>query len=204
MANHCWNHARITGSKSKLDEIERRIKDSTDAVDYYGQSNFWWEPFKEFFKGMEYDFTSLDVYKEFGAKWFSCNVERWSDTELILSGDSAWSPVCPFLLKISESFYVDIEHTFEESGCDIGGWFNCSNGNVTRDEAATYMYFIEKEDPGRGFEEAAYRIECGYYDSLDGFIKKHRKEYELFKDHHKRALKDLFNQNQQTSDAVQK
>jgi hypothetical protein len=193
MANNCWNHARIKGNKSALDEIENRISDSTDAADYGGNRNFWWESFKEFFKGMEYDFTSNNVYKEFGSKWFVCNVERWSDTELILSGDSANSPVCSFLEKISESFYVSVEHTYEEQGTGFGGWFECSNGEVTRDEQVSYIEFIDTEDPGRAFEEIFFTVEDGIFKNEEDVKESYGKDYDLLTEDQKNRIREFFN-----------
>jgi len=186
MANHCWNHARITGAKDSLDRIEKAISKAK------GEESLWFDTFKKVFDGINIEFSN-DTYEEFGSKWFDCNIERESEHDLVISGDSAWSPVSPLFLKLSKCFNVSIESDYEESGCDFGGWFECSNGLVTRDEHTTWLLFCDMNDPGRAFEIIMDNIKDEVYDSYEEWLEEEDDAVvERLTDSQKKQIKDEF------------
>jgi len=91
MANHCYNFASVYGSKDALDLLEKRIKDAKKENDH-----LWYETFYQVL-GFASPEESTDSYEEFGSKWFNCDVIRDKDTEMTISGDSAWSPYPSFI-----------------------------------------------------------------------------------------------------------
>lgn len=190
MANHCWNHARITGRKAELDLIEQRIeREAKKSPDHI----LWWDTFKNIIPKGYFDFESNNVYEEFGSKWFSPNVERETDESLVVSGDSAWSPVNEFFRKISKVFNVHIDQTYEEPGMNFGGWFECRNGKVTRDDQVSYLFFINTEDPGRAFEEIFFTVEDGIFKNEEDVKENYGKDYDLLTEDQKNRIREFFN-----------
>lgn len=165
MANHCYNYARVTGAKDSLDRIEAAIKKALSG----DVNHLWWESFKKVFDGIDVEWGD-DTYDEFGSKWFDADMERESDNDLIISGDSAWSPVSAFFLKLSKYFNVEVESEYEESGCDFGGWFECKNGDVTRDDTTSWLMYCDINDPGRAFEVIMENIQDGVWESYNEWI----------------------------------
>ena len=108
MANNCYNHAIVCGSKEALDLIEIKVKEATQLVDH-----LWYETFYQVL-GLPLPEESKDTYDEFGSKWFRIDLDRNRDDMLIISGESAWSPVSEFFLKLSEIYNVEIESIYEE------------------------------------------------------------------------------------------
>jgi hypothetical protein len=161
MANYCYNYARFEGSK---EDIKNAAEAITKAM---GDESLWWETYKKVF-GDKFDYSTEDVYAEFGSKWFDCNLDYNSES-MTLSGDSAWSPVIPFYEKLCKTFNLSCSADYEESGCDFGGWWEFSNGTVTRDETTTFRLYIDINDPGRLFESIMEDVDNGVYESYEEF-----------------------------------
>jgi hypothetical protein len=158
MANNCYNHASLCGSKEALDLIELRVKEATQIVDH-----LWYETFYQVL-GLPLPEESKDTYDEFGSKWFQIDLDRNSDDMLIMSGDSAWCPVSEFFLKLSAIYNLEIESCYEECGNDIAGWFECNNGEVWREEDVTFDEFSYREDTAAFLENKKDAINFGDYD----------------------------------------
>jgi hypothetical protein len=162
MANNCYNYARFEGSK---EDIKNAAEAITKAM---GDGSLWWETYKKVF-GNKFDYSTEDVYAEFGSKWFECDVDVESEDSMILSGDSAWSPVIPFYEKLCKTFNLSCSADYEEPGCDFGGWWEYSNGEVTKDECVSWLIYINTNDPGRLFEELMDNVENDYFKSYQDF-----------------------------------
>jgi hypothetical protein len=161
MANNCYNYAQFEGSKENIRKAAKEIKKA--IVD----ECLWWETYKKVF-GDKYDYSSEDVYKEFGSKWFECNVDYNSES-MTLSGDSAWSPAIPFFQKLCETFDLSCNAEYEEPGCDFGGWWEFKNGAVTRDETVSFRMYSDLNDPGRLFDMIIEDIDDDMYESYEDF-----------------------------------
>jgi len=161
MANHCSNYASIVGSSDMLDRVERAIEKATEE-----QESLWWETFKKIFPACKYDFGD-DVYAAFGSKWFEPHLERVDKNTLTISGDSAWSPVSEFFRKLSETYNLDIESDYEESGMDFAGYFNCKNGEVTLNIETTYRLYRNEQDPGMLLEMILEDVNDGMFESFE-------------------------------------
>jgi hypothetical protein len=158
MANNCYNHAALLGKKEMLDlfviNMMLALKD---------EKHLWYETFYTAL-GQTPPEKEKDSYEEFGSRWFDVYLERQHDNVLMVSGDSAWSPVSEFFLKVSEVYNLKIESCYEEGGNDIGGWFNCENGVVTKEVDTTADEFNYKEDPDAFLNSKEDAISCGDYD----------------------------------------
>jgi hypothetical protein len=159
MANHCYNHASIEGSKKMLDLFEKRLAEATKY-----QEHLWWETFHHLLGKSLGEGVS---YEEFGSRWFNPFWERHSATSGVLSGDSAWSPVSEFFRKLSEVYQLEIQSEYEECGSDFGGWFDCINGKVTRDKTVSYKAYRFIEEDTEFFYSLIEDAEEGSYDSID-------------------------------------
>jgi len=133
MANNCYNWASIEGSKEMLDLFELRLEEANKE-----QSHLWWETY---FAVLGKPIEEGISYEVFGSRWFHADWERQSETSGVLNGDSAWSPVSEFFRKLSEVYQLEIESEYEECGSDFGGWYNCKNGEVSKDVCTSYHAF---------------------------------------------------------------
>lgn len=186
MANHCYNYASVSGAKDSLDKLEQAIAIAKGDADH-----LWWESFKSVFPNKKYQ--TNDVYTEFGSKWFECEIERDSDYTMTICGDSAWSPVSSFLLKLSKEFNLIIHSEYEEPGMDFAGWFECSNGNVVRDEQVSFRVFMDIQDPGRGLEQILEEVHDNIYQSFEEWLEGEDKALlNRLTDEHKKIIKDEF------------
>lgn len=142
-----------------LDLFEKRLNEALK-----NSNHLWWKTYFDVLGLPEDEGISYEV---FGSRWFHPYWERHSATHGVLSGDSAWSPVSEFFRKLSDVYQLRIESEYEECGCDYGGWFDCINGQVTRDKTVSYnaYQFIERDT------EFLYSLiedaEEGYYDSIN-------------------------------------
>lgn len=159
MANHCYNSANLEGSKEMLDLFESRLNEATKY-----QEHLWWETYFEVLGRPIVDGVS---YEEFGSRWFNPFWERHSPTHGVLSGDSAWSPVSEFFRKLSEVYQLEIQSEFEECGSDFGGWFDCINGQVTRDKTVSYKAYRFIEEDTEFFYSLIEDAEEGSYESIE-------------------------------------
>ena len=163
MANHCYNWANINGPKKSLDLLEQRIEEALK-----GDANSLWAKTYPILLGI----TDVpdDVYDDYGSKWFDIGWDRHGKRDASISGDSAWSPVSQLFLKLSKEYGLHIESEYEEPGCDFGGFYDCKNGEVLRDD--TYPYL-------------KYRFKCGNYegaidDIKDSILNHNYETYEEF------------------------
>lgn len=164
MANHCWNWAHIEGSKENLDLLEAKLKEATSET-----RHLWYQTFYHVI-GQPVPDPETDTYDDFGTRWFDADWDRDSDTSATLSGDSAWSPPSQFFRKLSEVYGLTIESEYEEPGCDFGGYYDCSNGEVTRDESYSYNYYRLMQDKDNFMHNLLENIGCGTYEDYEDFV----------------------------------
>jgi len=167
MANYCNNWAIFSGDKEALTKVYNDIEKAMDLnKENYGL--IWYETF---FVALDIPFKEkLDTYEEFGSKWFQPELS-WNGDDLVISGDSAWSPVSQFFLKLSEKYNLKFVSEFEEAGCDFGGYFDAENGVVTKDETYSYRQYqyLEKGIENMIHEAREYYDVSNIHDALDHF-----------------------------------
>ena len=159
MANHCYNYASIEGTEQMLDLFEKRLAEATKNNEALFHPTFY--------QVLGLEARDGDVYDDFGSRWFDTLWERHSPTTGLLSGDSAWSPVSEFLRKLSEVYSFNIESTYEEGGDNFGGWFNCTNGEVTTDVTTSYYAFRYTEEGEYFMQSLIEDANEGYWESAD-------------------------------------
>lgn len=159
MANHCYNSASIEGTEQMIDLFLQRL------VDAKKEERALFNP--TFYQVLGEEMTDEDVYNQFGSRWFDASFDRYSPNIIYLYGDSAWSPVNEFLLRLSAVYGFTIQSTYEESGEDFGGWFSCTNGEITKDESTSYYAFRYTEDREHTMETMLEDVLDGYWESVD-------------------------------------
>ena len=187
MANNCYNWAHIEGSKENLDLLQARLKEakaSDDALYYVSFHQVL---------GLLIAESTSDVYDDFGTRWFTAEWDRDSDTSATLTGDSAWSPPSEFFRKLSEVYSLTIESDYEEAGCDFGGYYNCSNGNVTRDESYSYNFYKLKQDKYLFMFNLLEDIGCGTYEDYEDFTSSNEDVMEELTPQDLQEIKEQFN-----------
>ena len=157
MANDCWNRVVLKGDESKLKNILKKIESQENGIFNYENYNTL------------FDSDVSDIQgDEWGSKRFTpyATIE---DGELIITGDSAWTPMIGLFEAICVEWEVNGELTYEESGYDFAGricWD--TNGVITEHTEWTYwekMFLFDKEN---FYEEAGFRMEVS--DSFDEFM----------------------------------
>lgn len=183
MPNYCYNWATLSGSEFALKTMLDNIQKAVSGNDNEG---LWYETYP-ITLGMgranvhrEDSRLNFDVYEEYGSKWFEIHIDSQSYEDgqgsVVISGDSAWSPVSPWLLKLSEVYQLEVESTFDEPGNDFGGYYNCKNGEVTKDltfEWRVYQYIDDRDNYiTRMYDD----LDDGTWEDLDDFKNDHRPE----------------------------
>jgi hypothetical protein len=137
MPNWCSNTITIRGSKENI----RRIKDMMESIENKSESNVF-----QTLVGYP-DHMTEGEYQE---KWYDTNVTNWgtkwdvsyddscpqfSDEEIVLIPDTAWSPPIGFGTILAKLYQVDVELYYTEPGCDFCGKTFCNkDGDVEEDD----------------------------------------------------------------------
>jgi hypothetical protein len=161
MANNCYNWVIIRGEKDILDLLQTKFE---TYHSHEGTFSDWCDTF--FTDKREKKNDVFEEIYDYGTKWFDFEVERRQDDDLLISGDSAWSPPQGFLRGLSGEYAVLIRGEYEEAGSDFGGYADYENG-VMDDCCFTYRewMYINNE------ENFFYRLEdeVEYYDTFDDY-----------------------------------
>ena len=186
MANNCYNFATLIGSKESLDLLEARLIESKKETPH-----LWYGTFHQVL-GIEVP-ENGDTYTIFGTKWFDAEWNRESDTDATLSGDSAWSPPSEFFRKLSDVYQLTIESEYEEPGCDFGGYYNCSNGEILRDDTYSYNMFHLVENRQYFMKKICEDITYGTYDDYEDFAKHNEDVVQALSPKEIEEIKEQFN-----------
>jgi len=76
-----------------------------------------------------------------GSKWGICHsaIDDSNPNDLFYSFDTAWTPVCPVVLKMSELFpKLNFNYKYWESGNGFRGILICKGGKVIKDNEYKY------------------------------------------------------------------
>ena len=139
MANHCWNWVHFTGKKENL----QRLLDGLEKAQSLNKENgglIWYETFYTAL-GSEVPEEPRDVYEELGSKWYDPYDIDFDGESIMITGESAWSPVSEFFLKLSKVYELSFTSEFEEPGSDFGGYFAGNNGEVTDNRIYTHAQY---------------------------------------------------------------
>jgi hypothetical protein len=152
MANNCGNWINISGiNKETIAKIGTWVE-SYNEFNYVGN----WVNSLIPISSLEYVLAPArslaplsnkvipqDAY-DYGGRWFEAGVDSAEETEMQISGDSAWSPMLGMCKIISEVFECTVNICYEESGNGFGGETEYVNGveDIKFDGSYTgYLYY---------------------------------------------------------------
>jgi hypothetical protein len=162
MANNCYNIITVEGDIEILNKIK-------DIITPLVQEGLNYENYKEVFNGEQIFIDSYEDYdfKDEHPKWFTPEEPFIDGQQLIIQGDSAWSPVTEFTGMISHVYKVSSRIVYEEQGNNFAGEqiYN-EEGLCTLDDECTYWEWQFKE--GNFYDEFDFNAE--YIDDLDEFL----------------------------------
>lgn len=171
MANYCYNYISISGDKESIDKIEEFFKSyskfdsTTDWGDSVIKSDY------------SIDERIYNDFNKYGSRWFDFYLIRDSDEDLIISGDSAWSPMETLVGGLCYTFGVDGWIEYEEPGCDFGGRTSFNKDGIINEiiqmSYSEWMYHCNGSEWVN--ESLYYDLECQIedYDTFDEFIKEY-------------------------------
>ena len=178
MANHCYNYATGTGPKEELERLKAVVdllKDKENKVD--NQVWCWSKIYPLFFtqnvgeveetEESGEDKTFLDVYENWGSKWFDANFEIDPEgQDITILGDSAWSPVIPFFIALCKEYKLELEGSYEEPGMDFAGEYTINKDGEFGEVQMTYSQYEALNNPEGYWQRLTDDIEEGFYDSF--------------------------------------
>jgi hypothetical protein len=140
MANYCYNTSIFSGKKENLQKMYDNI---IKAKQTHPEPPFEHLYYRSFFTALGWDIPKkdVDVYEDFGSKWFDCDIDWDAEEQIVISGSSAWSPVSEFFLKLSRVYELEFTSEFDEAGCDFGGFYSGINGEVTDNRTYTHAQY---------------------------------------------------------------
>ena len=187
MANHCQNFAYFSGEPEQISKLEEALQRETanhlkeeytdkglsipsyvtNIVPLYASN------YNLILSDKQDDFTQpgYDVYDLYGSRWFECEWEVMSDTEIQLTGSSAWSPVLPFFQKICTTYQLDSYGGYAESGNDFAGEFTITKEGELADTQTTYQQYEADHNPDSFFDNILYLICEGDFNTFEEVLK---------------------------------
>ena len=134
MANNCDNYVTFTGKKEDIETLYQRFK-KYDECDYFTH-------FAEMVLGKPLSPVD-DQFNEYayGIKWWDFDVTL-QDDELVVSGDSAWSPPLQLIGEITKVFNVSANGSYYEMGMDFAGDYSAQHGVLIDNEMTCFEYHL--------------------------------------------------------------
>ncbi len=142
MANHCWNHIEIKGSKESISSLKNLIESHKYNL-YEAIRNL-----------------TGDKDKDFDSRWFDAEIE-FSPEGIIIFGDSAWSPPLKLSEIISKEFKTSVKHEYSEEGNDFAGFEEYRDGILIDYIDLGYKeYMIYNEDYEGFYQSIGEEFNC--------------------------------------------
>jgi hypothetical protein len=183
MANHCQNFAYFSGEPEQISKLEQALQRETAnqlkeeytdkglAIPKYASNTveLYARNYNLILSDQPDDFTKpgYDVYDLYGSKWFVCEWEVLSDTEIQFTGSSAWSPVLLFFQRICTTYELEAYGDYAESGNDFAGEFTITKEGDLHDNQTSYEQYEANNNPDAFFESALYYIYEGTFESFE-------------------------------------
>jgi hypothetical protein len=161
MPNYCHNRVSIRGEKDILNELQNKFNTYRTNE---GTFSDWCDTFFTDRRDKKENF--FDEIYDYGTKWWDFEIDRLSDTTMLVIGSSAWSPPTEFLRKLSEQYAVEIRGEYEEPGDDFGG-YAMFTGGVEDDNCFSYREWVYMN--GKELFFADLEMEAQWYETFEDF-----------------------------------
>jgi hypothetical protein len=173
MANNCYNHILITGSKENIDLFLNEIGyANSEIID------------KTIYPKM------IEMYGlKTNARWFELNIERNGDNNVTIFGDSAWKPSIDLFTDISEKYSFVIRYDYEEMGVDFSGWADINCGECQDNEFGYWEGLIIRDGEGSVWERLLDELE--YFEDLEELLGSNM--YSALSDEGKKDIVEAYN-----------
>jgi hypothetical protein len=207
VANHCYNFVTFSGNEPGLKQLVSSLEKARIAFmeteRELSENNVWIYGLNAYMilgtrppSKDESGNYNMDVYQDYGSKWFDCN---WEVTEVegklesvTLQGDSAWSPMLPLFEKIAKKMKLDGDGNYEESGMDFAGEFEVSADGLCSHREMTYREYLAENNPNCFWEDRLNDIEEGWYESLEAVYEDFQEVQWELSDKEKTDLEEAF------------
>jgi hypothetical protein len=131
MANYCSNHVTFTGKKEDIETLYQRFQ-KYDECEYFTH-------FAEMVLGKPLSPLDELYGYAYGTKWWDFEL-RLEHDDLIVSGDSAWSPPLQLIAEITKVFDVEAHGDYYECGMDFAGDYSAHDGVLDDNEMTCFEY----------------------------------------------------------------
>ena len=129
MPNWCSNELIVKGNKESIDTLLSLIESDELSFDF--------EKVIPLPEGIKQDSEDGFYFRlnNWGTKWRleedSTSIDRWSDENVSIRFDTAWSPCLPIVTRLAEMFPIlRFEYTYQEEGMDFSGFATFENGEL--------------------------------------------------------------------------
>ena len=139
MANYCSNWVSFSGKKEDLQKLHDALR-YAESLNPENYGLIWYETFYAAL-GLDVPSEQTDVYDEFGSKWLDIQELDLGEISLRLLGNSAWSPVVPFVHKLCKKFNLTASGEYDECGSDFGGFYEINEYGTLRDDMYNYISY---------------------------------------------------------------
>ena len=160
MANYCSNWVSFSGKKEDLQKLHDALR-YAESLNPENGGLIWYETFYAAL-GLDVPSGPTDVYDVFGSKWLDIQELDLGVISLELFGNSAWSPVVPFVHKLCKKFNLAASGEYDECGCDFGGFYEIDEDGNLKDDTYNYISYRYLSEGLEGIES-----ELTFYDDIE-------------------------------------
>lgn len=147
MPNWCENSITITGSQHDLDALWDEIQPKTEDEQYADLTRSF--PLPAQHKDDWYNWCN----ENWGTKWAPEFYYDKQDTEILLWGDSAWSPPVGLLKNVAVRFpNLTFRIEYAEAGCDFVGAAVIQNTKIVESNGTISEHITADEDSDEYFD----------------------------------------------------
>jgi hypothetical protein len=139
MPNYCSNWVSFSGKKENLQKLHDALR-YAESLNAENGGLIWYDTFYAAL-GLDVPSELINVYDVFGSKWLDIQELDLGGISLELLGNSAWSPVVPFVHKLCKKFNLTASGEYEECGCDFGGFYEIDEDGNLRDTTHNYISY---------------------------------------------------------------
>ena len=154
MANYCWNCVSFYGKTKQIKELVKRLKSYED----FNYLNAWGDYVcKIKNKNSPYNYEEDQrPYYFYGTKWWDFEIINEEKNEILIQGDSAWSPPIELVEKICKVYDLTAEIEYDEPGMDFAGISKFNKNGVIYEEQMISNQFRYKNNKDYWFEDLIY------------------------------------------------
>ena len=174
MANHCYNYVSFQGENKALRELQKKL-DKYDECKYF-------QEFGNYVLGLAevgdetWKTDEKQHYYDYGTKWWDFEIQERDfhyDTDMYVSGDSAWSPPVELVAQICIKYKLTAEMEYEEGGVDFAGIVEFNHEGIVSHDEMTYHEYRYKDDVGSWIDNLSFNYEGADKEEWENLLEEH-------------------------------